>query len=145
MDKVMAQDPVIFDLVGDDKFRIQYNSPLLKDHIMDHRAVPEEKRPGQMRKLLCASAAGCLSGSLYNALTNRGVQIESLKASAVAFGANEIGALPRIQAIHIKVEVGIDEKDSKFLEEVKNDFKEGCLITRSISPGIQVTHSIDRI
>ena len=145
MNGTKNEDPVMFEMIGEKKFKISYNSALLEDHLMDYLAVPEEKRPGQMRKLLCASVAGCFTASVYMALSTMGVKINSLKGTAAAFSAEDIGSLPKIKAVDIKVEIDIDDKDSDIFEEVKKIFEKGCLITRSISPAIKVTHSISRI
>jgi uncharacterized OsmC-like protein len=79
------------------------------------------------------------------ALSNRGVKVNSLKGTAASFSAEDIGSLPKIKAVDIKVEIDIDDKDSDILEAVRKIFEKGCLITCSISPAIQVTHSISRI
>jgi hypothetical protein len=39
---------VDFELVGDTKFKISYNSSLFEDHLLDYPSIPEEERPGQM-------------------------------------------------------------------------------------------------
>jgi hypothetical protein len=62
---------VNFELVGDTKFKISYNSSLFEDHRLDYSGIPEEEQPGQMRRLLCAAAVGCFTGTVYFGLESR--------------------------------------------------------------------------
>jgi len=136
---------VDFELVGDTKFKISYNSPLFEDHLLDYPSIPEKERPGQMRRLLCAAPVGCFTGTIYFALESRGARIKSLKGTGVASTGKNNGSLTKVKKIDIRVEVDIDDEDSEILEKVKKIVEKGCLITRSISPSITVTHTIVRI
>ena len=142
----MDNKPVKFELVGDAKFKLSYNNSLLKDHFLDYPSVPQEERGGQMRNLLSASALGCFAGSVYFTLLSKGAKVKSLKGSSVATTEEKIDELfPRVTAIDIRVEIDIDDEDADKLEEVKNMVKNGCLITGSIAPCINVTHTIIKI
>ncbi len=131
-----------FEVIGDNQFKITYNSPILQDQILDYRNVPKAQQPGQMRRLLCAAAVGCFAGSVYDALKARGVSIKSQTAKSTAITGN--GPLKRIQKIDIVVEVEIEDKDIETLEEVKKLLEKGSLVTRSIEPSITVSRTIVR-
>ncbi len=142
MKNEQGQAAIGFQLIGDEKFKIDYNSPLLQNHILDYLSVPEEDRPGQMRRLLCAAAVGCFAGSVYDALKARGVSIKSQTAKGTAITSN----VPpkRVQKIDIVVEVEIEDKDVQTLERVKKVLEKGCLVTRSLEPSITVSRAIIR-
>lgn len=138
--------PVEIELLGDDKFKISYNNPMLEDHILDYPSVHPEDRGGQMRSLLSASALGCFAGSVYFTLIHLGAKVKSLKGSSFPTIKQNIGQLfPKITAIDLRVEIGIDDEDIPKLEEVKKMFKNGCFITGSISPCISVNYTIERV
>jgi len=132
------------ELVGDAKFAINYNSPMLGDHLLDYPSTPEEERPGQMRRLLCGAAVGCFTGAVYMTMTSRGARVKSLKGTAVSSTGKDENSVDKVKAIDIRVEVNIDDADLEILEEVKKFLENGCLVTRSISPSITVTHTIVR-
>ena len=131
-----------FELVGDAQFKICYNSPLLKDHFLDYLSIPQEKRPGQMRRLLCAAVVGCFSGTVYLALASRGARIKSLKSTGTTFTAKSNGSPPVVKSIDIRVEVDVDDEDLGILEKVRKIAEKGCLISQSIAPSIAVTHTV---
>jgi organic hydroperoxide reductase OsmC/OhrA len=134
-----------FEVVGDNRFQIDYNSALLADHVMDYANASAEQRAGQMRRLLCAAAVGCYAETVYTALTRRGAQVRSLTASGTATTARSKDAMRAIQSIDIRVEVEVDDRDLAVLERVITILHQGCLVTRSIAPCIDVTHAIVRV
>jgi uncharacterized OsmC-like protein len=142
---VSDEATVEYVLVGESQFKVLYNSPMLEDHFLDYPSIPKEEQPGQMRRLLCAAAVGCFSGTVYAALISRGVQVKSLKGTATSTTAKSKGSPPVVKSINIQVDVDIDDKDLETLERVKKIVKNGCLITRSLAPAIAMTHSITRI
>ncbi len=133
-----------FDLIDDEKFKIDYNSPLLQNQILDYLNVPEEQRPGQMRRLLCAAAVGCFAGSAYDALKTRGASVKSLNGTGTAITGKKNGSHKRVQEIDIIVEVEIEDKNIQVLERVKKVLEKGCLVTRSLEPSITVSRTIIR-
>ena len=133
---------VDFEALDEMKFTIGYNSPLLADHVLDYPSVPEDQHPGQSRRLLCAAALACFAATTYGALKARGARILSLKGQGMAFqreGASEVGS------IDIKVEVKVADEDIPILDKVKKIMSKGCLITRSLAPGITVKHTIEQV
>jgi uncharacterized OsmC-like protein len=134
---------VDIELVGEETLEIHYHSPMLKDHVLDYPSVPEEARSGQMRRLLCASAVGCFTGTVRAALVSRGATIRSLKGTCTATTSE--GSPPVVSSIDIRVEVAIDDEDEAILERVRTIAARGCLITRSLAQGMDVTHTIVRV
>jgi uncharacterized OsmC-like protein len=133
-----------FELVGDAQFKICYHSPLLKDHFLDYPSIPQEERPGQMRRLLCAAVVGCFSGTVYSALVSRGARIKSLKGTGTTSTEKSNGSPPVVKSIDILVEVDVDDEDLGILEKVRKIAEKGCLISQSIAPSIAVTHTVVR-
>jgi organic hydroperoxide reductase OsmC/OhrA len=131
------------ELIGEEQLRIGYNSPLLADHILNYPSVPQEARSGQMRRLLCASAVGCFAGSVYFMLRGRGVEVQAMRSTG-AIKQSEESDNP-VGAIHIRVEVKIDEADVATLERVRELLEDGCLVTRPLSSAMPVTHEIVRV
>lgn len=129
-------------LSGDEAFEIDYQSPLLENHVLDFADVPEATRPGQMRRLLCAAAVGCFAEATYFALTNRGARVRSLRGTGTATTSES--APTRVAAIDIRVEVDLPDEDVAILDHVRMLMASGCLITRSLTPAINVTHTIVR-
>ncbi len=144
----MSQSPasgaVVYESQVDGSVTIQFDDALLSDQTFDYASVPEAERAGQMRKLLCASALGCFAGSARAALQTRGATIRELRGTAQAkTGQGEGGS--RVTSIHIRVEVRLDDGDADTFAKVDHILRKGCLITRSLAPGIDVTHELVRL
>jgi len=131
---------VVFELVGEETFEIHYHSLMLEDHLLDYPSVPEEARLGQMRRLLCAAAVGCFTGTIYAALVSRGAEVRSLRGFCTASISED--SPPAVSALDIRVEVEVGNEDKVILERVRTIAERGCLITRSLARGIDVTHTI---
>jgi hypothetical protein len=129
------------DLVGEQKLQIRYNSPLLADHVLDYPTVPQEARSGQMRRLLCASAVGCFAGSVYFMLVGRGATVHAMHSTGRIHQRED----SPIGAIHIRVEIGIDDADVPVLDRVRELLEDRCLVTRPLKSALPVTHEIIRI
>ena len=140
MDDKLTDLPVEFELVGDEKFAIYYHSLMLDDHLLDYPSVPEEAQLGQMRKLLCAAAVGCFAGTVHAVLVNRGAEVRSLKGFCTASTSED--SPPVVSALDIRVEVEVGEEDKEILEKIRTIAERGCLITRSLARGMEVTHTI---
>ena len=131
------------ELVGEEQLKIAYNSPLLADHVLDYPSVPQEARSGQMRRLLCGSAVGCFAGSVYFMLNGRGAEVRAMRATGRIHKDEE--SSNSVGAIHIRVEVDIDEADIPTLDRVRQLLEDGCLVTRPLSSAMPVTHEIVRV
>ena len=130
------------DLVGEEQLRIGYNSPMLADHVLDYAGAPQEVKPGQMRRLLCASAVGCFADSVYFMLIGRGVEVRAMHSTGTLH--SDVGDNP-LGAIHIHVEVEIDDEAVPTLDRVRELLAKGCLVTRGLARGMPITHEIVRI
>ena len=144
----MSQSPaagaVVYAGHDDGSVSLQFDDTLLSDQTLDYDSVPEAEHGGQMRKLLCASALGCFAGSARAALQTRGATIHHLRGTAQAHtGAGEGGS--RVTAIDIRVEVKVGDGDGDTFAKVEKILRKGCLITRSLTPGIAVTHELVRL
>ena len=137
-------DPVTYDLRADGVPELRYHDAVLEDHPLDFDGVPEAARSGQMRRLLCGAALGCFAGSARAALVARGVTPRALRGAATAeTGPGEGGS--RVTALDIRVEVSIDDAHADTFAKVQKILEKGCLITRSLAPGIAVTHELVRL
>ena len=137
---------VELDVPGESRFEMRYNSAVLQDHTLDFAGVPKQQQLGQARRLLCGAAAYCLAGTVYAALRGRNADVRSLSARASAVAGRDAGGITRVQRLEISVEVELPDEDLDKLERVKSIMdSRGCLITRSIEAGIDVSHSITRV
>jgi organic hydroperoxide reductase OsmC/OhrA len=140
------QDQVGFEVIGEYKFELRYNSALLSDHVLDYAAAKPEDRPGQMRRLLAEAACGCFSGHFYTALRKKKVHVKSLRSRATATtGIDPETGLSRVIELAITLEVDVPDSDLDALEAVEKEMSNGCLITRSLAPGIAVTTRVVRL
>ncbi len=138
--------PVIrFKLVDDFKFKISYDSQILKDHILDFSSVPEEKRKGQPLRMLCASALSCYAGSLYLELFAKGARVKKLEGSASPVMSAGAGGLNNLDAIDISVEVDLPDEDAWMIAEAERFLNgEGCPIARHLSHPVKVSGRINK-
>lgn len=139
-----APGTVVYQCQEDGPATLEFDDALLSDQILDYDSVPETARSGQMRKLLCASALGCFAGSARAALQARGATIGSLRGTAQATTGQGDGG-SRVTAIDIRVEVQLGDADDEAFAKVEKILRKGCLITRSLTPGITVTHNLVRL
>ena len=141
------QHPVGFEVIGQSKFKLIYDSSMLSDHVLDYATAKPKDRPGQMRRLLAAAACGCFSGSFYTALQKKRVQVNSLRSWAIATtGPDPENGLSRVTDLLIKVEIDVADSDADVLESTKQELEaKGCMILRSLAPGISVNTEIVRV
>ncbi len=141
------QKPAVkFELVDDLKFKISYDSFLLNDHLIDFGSVTEEKRKGQPLRMLCASALSCYTGTIYLELAIRGVEVRRLKGYAEPITSLDKDGQNRLDAIDIKVDVDVHDKDSVILDEVLKFLDDqGCPISRHLSHPIEVKGTVNKI
>lgn len=118
-------------------FTIHTNHPLLGDIRANFASVSPERRQGTARALLVAAALDCFCGTLNAALLSRDVQYRSIKGAAYAETEKRSG-VSYVTRINISVQVDAEIADSQTLAHCLSIVK-GCLITRSLMEGIEVT------
>ena len=141
------QNRVDFEVIGESKFKLAYNGSMLDDHILDYATAKAKDRPGQMRRLLAGAACGCFSGHFYTALRKRKVQVNSLRSWATTnTGTDPESGLSRVTDILIRLEIEVPDADADSLKATEEELRsEGCLIVRSLAPGISVKTEIVRV
>lgn len=120
---------------------IDYHDPLLAQQVVDYESVPEDTRGGQMRRLLCASAVGCFTGSVHMALEARGATVRACRGHGILRAAEG----QPIGRLDIRVEVAIGEGDEETLVHVRKILRGGCLITGVLGRAIEVNHEIVQV
>ena len=140
------QDQVGFEVIGEHKFKLLYNSALLGDHVLDYAAAEPEDRPGQMRRLLAEAACACFSGSFYTTLKKKKAHVKSLRSWATATtGFDPENGLSRVTELAITLEIDVPDSDLDALEATEKEMSAGCIMTRSLAPGIAVTTKVVRL
>jgi organic hydroperoxide reductase OsmC/OhrA len=140
--ETITEVTVDFEVLAEQVHRIGYNSPILQDHYIDSRGVDEADRPGQARRLIAGAACGCFCNTVRLALIARHARLERISGRATAISAKDPRRGEVLKSIHITVKVALPEEDMGILARVKKIAEKGCLITKSISPSIEVTHEI---
>lgn len=142
-----AKNPVIkFELTGEMKFSLNYDSEVLGDHVLDFNGLPEEKRKGQPLRMLCASALSCYAGSIYLEMAERGALVRRLRGFAHPVLSAEEDGSNRLDAIKIKVEVDVPDEHRQTLNSVIEFLNNGgCPITRHFSHPIDIRGEVKRV
>jgi uncharacterized OsmC-like protein len=145
--KMPDQNKVGFQVVGESKFKLLYNSAMLSDHVLDYAAAKAKDRSGQMRRLLAAAACGCFSGYFYTKLKKRRVEVNSLQSTATATtGRDPENGCIRVTDVQIRVEIDVPDSDVDAVEAAERELEEeGCIILNSLAPGISVKTQIVRL
>ncbi|MCL4466816.1 MAG: OsmC family protein [Chloroflexi bacterium] len=141
----MAEDSEItvgYRREGEDIHHLLLGSDAVEDIRIDYSGIPSDQRGGTASKLLCAAALYCFASTLASALNARGARIESLTARAVARKGRDDYYRTKLQDIRIEVDVDLDQEDLPILEKCDKIMQRGCLITYSLTEGIEVEHAI---
>ena len=139
----MTKDPITVPVeVDGDRTIIDYRSPLLASHTLDYTQMPEGEGGGQMRRLLCASAVGCYTGSVAAALESRGATLHACHGEGSVFATDDGRPIGRID---IRVEVVIEDADVPILDHVRRILTGGCLVTHALASAIDMTYEIVRV
>lgn len=128
---------------GED-LKIKFNSECMEDLVIERSRVPPEKMGAEARKLLGASLAECMCSTLFFLLKWAKVESKGFRATADAVAAKDEKGRLCVDSINLTIHLDIpkDEETLKKFERVKNLFKKGCLMDRSLERGIKVNYSI---
>ena len=126
-----------------DVVKIQANSGVLREIVIDSRNVPPENRGGNASTLLVASALTCFCGTLREALEARNIPFRRIKATGKGVKKDNSVGTVRLTNLDINVIVDIDDQYAEALEHCIHIVK-GCMITNSLMEGITVNHNIQR-
>jgi uncharacterized OsmC-like protein len=141
----MAEDSEItvgYRREGDDIHHLLLGSDAVDDIRIDYTGIPNDQRGGTASKLLCAAALYCFASTFASALKARGARIESLSAKAVANKGRDDYYRTKLQDIRIEVDVDLGDTELPILEKCEKIMQRGCLVTYSLSEGIEVEHAI---
>jgi len=130
--------------LGGEDLKIKFNSECMNDLMIKRSNISPEKVGAEARKLLAASLAECLGSTLLFLLKWTRVKLNKFYAVASAItGKDEKGRIC-VDSINLTIHLNIpkDEETIRKFERVKNLFKRGCLISRSLERGIKVNYSI---
>lgn len=136
----MDETDVYYDYHDADAQDIRFNDAALDDVGIDYAGVPDILRGGAARKMLAGSVLACMGGTVAAALTARGVPVTSLNGRAKVSVTSEIPK--RITAIDIELRIKVPRGHEKAVDKVEKIVSRGCLISRSLQPGITVRETI---
>jgi uncharacterized OsmC-like protein len=140
----MTLNPVEVNLLENGDYNIELNHEALENIQVSLSTVPQDKRGGVARALFSASALYCMAGSVNYLLSARKVQVKDIKGSvSVQMGKNDKGR-DLVEALTLDIDVDIPDENSPELERCIKYLKEGCLITRGLKKGIDVTINIKK-
>lgn len=123
-------------------FTVRPGHPLLGDIHADFSSVGIGERAGTARAMLVAACLNCWCGTLSAALLCRDVQYRSIKGRGRAVKEEREG-VSWVTRVEMEVAVDVDDADAELLEECLGVVK-GCMITRSVMAGVDVSVSAKR-
>jgi organic hydroperoxide reductase OsmC/OhrA len=140
-----AETEIEIELLEQENWKIKFKSESMKDLVINNSAVLPEKRGTEARKLLAASLAECVCANLLFLLNWAKVDLADFKSTAKVSTTRDSKGRIYVDKVNLIVNLDITEdKDTlKKIERVKNLFRKGCLITRSLERGIKVNYSIE--
>ena len=124
-------------------FTVRTGHPLLGDIRADFSTVSPSDRAGTARALLVGACLNCYCGTLNAALLARDVQYKRIVGRGTAVKEERDG-ISWVTRIDIDVEVEADEADAKTVDHCI-DIVKGCMITRSVTDGVEVKAHARRI
>jgi len=126
-------------------FKVKFGHGAMDDLVIAVSRVPEGQSGGVARKLLAASITYCMAGWLFTLLQKTRVDVNALKAKTeLTMGKDESGR-DFVDKIDMQIRVQISDEDVNAFERCKSIVNRGCLISRSLIEGVEVTHSISRM
>ena len=140
----MSLNPVEIEFLPNGDTLVKFNHDLLEDMTVSPSSVPKNKRSGVARALLSTSALSCMAGSLNYMLKARDVEVKRIKGSAsVEMGKNEKNR-EYVKSMTLDIDVDIADEYMPVLERCIKYLEDGCLVTRGLKKGINVTNNIQR-
>ena len=124
-------------------FTVRTGHPLLGDIHADFSTVGPSGRAGTARALLVGACLNCFCGTLNAALLARDVQYTRILGRGTAVKEEKDG-ISWITKIEIEVDVEAAEEDAETVDHCIKIVK-GCMITRSVMEGVEVTAHARRI
>lgn len=121
---------------------VLFNDQDIDDLEIDHSDTPAVMRGGTARRMLAGSVLVCMGGTLAAGLEARGVTVESLTGRAQVQTSKNLPK--RIEAIDIELRLKVPAGNEKVVDKVEKILARGCLISRSLKPGIDVRETIIR-
>ena len=125
-----------------DGFTVRTGHPLLGDIHADYTTVSPDRRLGTARVFLVSAALDCFCGTLNAALLARDVRYRRIVGTGRAEKVERDG-VSYVTRVDIDVRVEVDDKDAETLAHCLKIVK-GCMITRSLMEGIEVSVNAER-
>ena len=123
-------------------FTIRTGHPLLGDIHADFSQVGPDRRAGTARALLVGAALNCYCGTLNAALLARDVQYRRIVGTGRAEKVERDG-MSWVTRVELNIRVEVDDADAEVLTHCLKIVK-GCMITRSLMEGIDVSVHAER-
>lgn len=123
-------------------FTVRTGHPLLGDIHADFSKVGPDHRVGTARALLVSAALNCFCGTLNAALLARDVQYRRIVGTGRATKVERDG-VSMVTGISMDVRVEVDDADAETLAHCLKIVK-GCMITRSLMEGMEVSIHAER-
>jgi uncharacterized OsmC-like protein len=140
----MSLNPVEIEFLPNGDTLVKFNHDLLDDMTISPSSVPENKRSGVARALLSISALSCMAGSLNYMLKARDVEVKRIKGSAsVEMGKDEKNR-EYVKSMNLNIDVDVADEYMPVLERCIKYLEDGCLVTKGLKKGINVTNNIQR-
>ena len=135
---------VTYEKINKDAHKLEMDSQVMNDIVVDATDIPLEGQAGTSAKLLGSACLNCYIGTFEEAMEARGAIVDSLQGQATILKDKDDSGLTKVSRIDILVKVGIDDSYLSQFEKCKKIMKRGCLITNSIEPSIKITYDIQR-
>jgi organic hydroperoxide reductase OsmC/OhrA len=140
----LSLDPVEINLLENGDYYLKLNHDALENVKVSLSKIPKDKRGGVARALFSASALYCMAGSLKSLLSARKVPVKDIIGSvSIKMGKDEKGR-PLVESMELDIDVDIPDEYRSQLDRCIGYLEEGCLITRGMKKGINVTNKIKK-
>jgi organic hydroperoxide reductase OsmC/OhrA len=119
---------------------IRFNNENIKDLVIKK----EMKKGGEARQLLAASLAECMCSTLIFLLDWKKIDVKKFHTKAEVVTQKDDQDRICVDSINLEIQIDTpkDDQTIRKLKRVKNLFKRGCLISRSLEKGVKVNYSI---
>ena len=125
-----------------DGFTVRTGHPLLGDIHADYNSVGPDQRLGTARVFLVSAVLDCFCGSLNAALLARDVRYRRIVGTGRAEKVERDGQ-SFVFSVKLDVRVEVDDADAETLAHCLKIVK-GCMISRSLTKGIEVDIHAER-
>lgn len=125
--------------------KIKFNSKSMEDIIIKRSGILKNQKGAEARQLMAASLGECMCSTLIFLLEWVRIDLETFNATIHVHTGKDEDNRRCVTGINliINLQTQLDQENVKKIKRVKKLFEKGCLISRSLSRGINITYSIN--